>query len=76
MSGVRRSAGCRASSPSSAEGWFWLSTDRMTVAVQVSDGLVREGPPIVRRFIGQRPENLGAWLRKQGGFRAERLWTT
>lgn len=54
-------------------GWFWLSTDRMTVAVHVNDGVITDGPPIVRRFIGQRPENLGAWLRKQGGFQAARL---
>ena len=75
MSGARLCVSFRASRNTSS-GWFWLSTDRMTVAVLVSDGLVREGPPIVRKFIGQRPESLGAWLRKQGGFRAERLWTT
>lgn len=54
-------------------GWFWLSTERATGAVFVSDGLVREAPPIWRKFIGQRPENLGRWLRKQPGFRVERL---
>lgn len=49
------------------DGWFWVSTRRMTFAVHVRDGLIRETAPIARRFLGQRPENLGAWLRKQGG---------
>jgi hypothetical protein len=55
------------------DGWFWLSTSRMTFVVLVRDGLVHETAPIARRFIGQPPENLGRWLRKQGGFRARRL---
>ena len=54
-------------------GWFWLSSRRMTFAVYVSDGLIRECAPIARKFIGQRPEVLGAWMRKQGGFEARRL---
>lgn len=54
-------------------GWFWVSTHRMTFAVFVSDGLIRDAAPIARKFLGQRPENLGEWLRKQGGFRAARL---
>lgn len=71
MSDGRLCASGRASPP--FDGWFWLSTERMTVAVQVSDGLIRDAAPIVRKFIGQRPEALGAWMRKQGGFRAARL---
>ena len=55
------------------DGWFWLSTNKMTFAVYVSDGLIREIAPIARKFIGARPEVLGNWLRQQGGFRARRL---
>lgn len=54
-------------------GWWYLSTERMTVAVRLTDGIVVEAPPIVRRFLGQPSRNLGAWLRKQPGFVAERL---
>lgn len=75
MSGATLSASCRASR-SSSEGWFWVSSNRMTFGVLVSDGLIRDAAPIARKFIGQRPENLGAWMRKHGGFRAERLWET
>lgn len=57
-------------------GWFWLSTHRMTIAVEVTDGAIVTAPPIARTFIGQRPERLGAWLRRQGGFLAERLPAT
>lgn len=53
--------------------WWWLSTERMTVAVAESDGILLIAPPIVRRFIAQPSKNLGRWLRKQPGFRAERL---
>lgn len=53
--------------------WWWLSTKRMTVAVEVRDGRIVTAPPIVRRFIGQPSKNLGAWMRKQPGFRVERL---
>lgn len=53
--------------------WWWLSTKRMTVAVETTNRIVTDGPPIVRKFIGQPSHNLGAWLRKQGGFRAVRL---
>lgn len=54
--------------------WYWLSTDRMTVAVACDEeDMIVEAAPIVRRFVGQPAANLGRWLRKQGGFRAEKL---
>ena len=56
-----------------AAGWFYLSSERMTIGVYLSDGLIRWAPPIARKFVGQRPEKLGEWMRQQGGFRAERL---
>ena len=54
-------------------GWWWVSTRRMTFGVLVVDGVVRDSAPIGRRFIGQPATNLGEWLRGQGGFRAERI---
>ena len=54
-------------------GWFYLSTQRMTVAVEVRDGVIVTAPPIVRKFLGQPPANLGRWLRRQPGFKAARL---
>lgn len=54
-------------------GWWYLSTPRMTVAVRLHDGIVTDGPPIVRRFLGQPSRNLGRWLRKQGPLRMEQL---
>jgi len=54
--------------------WWWLSSEKMTVGVGIDEReIVREGPPIVRRFIGQPSRNLGAWMRRQGGFRAARI---
>lgn len=53
--------------------WWWLSTKRMTMAVETTNRIVTNGPPVVRKFIGQPSYNLGAWMRKQGGFRAVRL---
>lgn len=56
-----------------ATSW-WLSTERMTICVDVdANGIVAAAPPIARKFIGQPAKNLGAWLRKQPGFRVERL---
>jgi hypothetical protein len=53
--------------------WWWLSSRSMTVAVRVDGGTVVEGPPIVRKFIGQPTRNLGRWMRKQGGFESRRI---
>lgn len=53
---------------------WWLSSAKMTVGATVDEGgIVVDGPPIVRRFVGQRLERLVGWMRKQGGLRIERL---
>lgn len=56
-----------------AKSW-WLSTEKMTVCVDVdARGIVVAAPPIARKFIGQPSTNLGRWLRKQPGFRCQKL---
>ena len=57
----------------SSDGWWWISTVRMTVAVLVQSGRIADGPPIVRKFIGQASRSLGRWMRRQGGFVCQRL---
>lgn len=54
------------------ERW-WLSSEKMTIAVTIKGGMVVESAPIARKFIGQPAKSLGAWMRKQGGFQAARL---
>ena len=49
----------------------WLSSKKMTVLVDVQDGLITEAAPVTRKFIGQPLQNLIRWMRKQGGFRME-----
>ena len=46
--------------------WWYASTQRMTFAVQVKNGIIVAGAPIISRFIGQPAKNLGNWLRTQG----------
>lgn len=48
---------------------YWFSTPRMTVAVEVKDGIIINSPPITRKFVGQPVENLKRWLEKQGELR-------
>jgi hypothetical protein len=48
--------------------WCWLSSKRMTVAVACCGDTIVEGPPIVRRFIGQPIANLDRWMRRQGDY--------
>lgn len=56
-----------------ATSW-WLSTERMTICVDVdSRGLIVAAPPIARKFIGQPSANLGNWLLRQPGFRCQKL---
>ena len=56
-----------------ATSW-WLSTERMTVCVDVdAAGIIVAAPPIARKFIGQPSTNLGRWLRRQPGFRCRKL---
>lgn len=53
---------------------WWLSTERMTICVDVdAAGIIVAAPPIARKFIGQPATNLGNWLRRQPGFRCQKL---
>lgn len=56
-----------------ADGWFYVSSPRLTGAVRVERGTIVETPPILKRFIGQPPANLGQWLRGHGDARFARL---
>ena len=49
------------------EHW-WCSSPRMTVAVELdeSDRII-DGPPVVRRFIGQPMAHLVRWMRTRHG---------
>lgn len=53
---------------------WWLSSQRMTVRVDVDAGstIVRSAP-IVRTFVGQPLRNLVGWMKRQGGFRQQVL---
>ncbi|MFZ2361894.1 MAG: hypothetical protein WA040_21335 [Anaerolineae bacterium] len=56
-----------------ATSW-WLSSERMTVCVDVdARGIIVAAPPIARKFIGQPSANLGRWLRRQPGLRCQKL---
>ena len=49
---------------------FWISTNKMTVCVDVdAHKVVCAAPPIVRKFIGQPAHNLFVWMRQQPGFK-------
>ena len=52
---------------------LWLSSRRMTIAVDVVNGIIVETPPVVGKFVGQPIWNLIRWMRKQGGLRTEWL---
>ena len=55
--------------PGDATSW-WLSTEKMTICVDVdAAGIIVAAPPIARKFIGQPAKNLGAWLRRQRDLR-------
>lgn len=47
---------------------WWLSTDKMTFEVTITNGRVSDTAPVARTFIGQPFQNLVRWLRQQGGF--------
>ena len=62
------------------EEWWWCSASFATFAVCVATGsngdqAIVEAAPIARRFLGQHPKALGAWLRRSGPVRFERLPT-
>lgn len=49
---------------------FWISTEQMTILIDVNeDAVVCAAPSIVRKFIGQPARNLFVWMRKQPGFK-------
>lgn len=56
-----------------ADGVYWFSTPRMTIACGVNQGVVLWAAPVAHRFIGQPIGNLLGWLQRQGGLRQEAL---
>ncbi len=56
------------------EIYYWVSSSRITILVKVGiDNLILDTPPIARKFIGQRFENLIKWMARQGGLRVVKL---
>lgn len=53
--------------------WWYCSSPQRTFAVRVLGGRVVEGPPSVRRFLGQSPKRIGDWLRSHGEAHFHRL---
>lgn len=53
--------------------WVYLSTEGMTITVRTEDGIIVEGPPIVKKFMGQPLRNLMRWLGNQAGLRVQFL---
>ena len=53
------------------DGWWWVSSKRMTVGVRTKAYRIVEAPPVVRVFLGQPIGNLVDWMAKQGGLRVE-----
>jgi len=48
---------------------YWISNKVMTVGVSVTDGIITEAPPIVKKFIGQPIINLVYWMRNKKEFK-------
>lgn len=48
---------------------WWFSCSKFTVLVITVNGIIRDGAPIIRKFKGQRLENLARWMAKFGGFK-------
>ena len=53
---------------------LWLSTEKMTIQVTVVNGIVTQTPPIARKFRGQPIDNLRNWMKKQEGYREDRIF--
>lgn len=52
----------------------WISCDRFTAWVQSDTaGIITDGAPIIKRFVGQRLVALQRWCRQLGGYRFEEL---
>lgn len=57
-------------------GWWYVSGPYFTCVVEVTDGVITEAPPILRRFVGQPAKNLGDWMRSKGEATFERIVAT
>jgi hypothetical protein len=59
----------------SPDGFWFLTTSFATFGVTVKNGLVvrEDSAPISGKFAGQPFANLIQWLKKDRGFRAERM---
>lgn len=55
------------------DGWLYLSSLKITIAIRIESGIIVESPPITRKFLGQPVANLARWLGDQGGFKWARL---
>lgn len=54
--------------------FWWLSSHKMTFSVGVNDSNIIVDPaPIIKKFKGQPLNNLIGWMKKQGGFRSEKM---
>jgi len=58
--------------------WWYLSAGhagmRVTVAVKVENGIVVDGPPIMRKYIGKSAKEIGNYYRQRGiEFTAKRM---
>ena len=53
---------------------WWFSSEKMTVWVKTGKhGIIIDGAPIIKKFSGQPLENLERWMKRQGGFKKEKL---
>ena len=52
---------------------YWLSSEKMTVLVDVKDNTIVIAPPIVRKFLGQPIKSLINWMEKQGGLKVKKV---
>ena len=53
-------------SPKPPSVWWYCSSPAISCAVEVREGIVTDGPPIVRGFVGRPAKTFGNWLRGQG----------
>lgn len=53
--------------------WWYVTTGRITCAVEVKDDVIVTAPPIYQRFVGQPAKNLGNWLRSKGEVEFRRM---
>lgn len=41
---------------------LWISCSGFTIRCIVEDGIIIDGAPIIRKFFGQKFENLNRWI--------------